>query len=96
MEDELKKACEEAYSKYIKAMNEHFELSTYDNVFMNGFKAALKPEHMKHTEEVRGLIQITRKYLDAYADWEMCDRESHIYGEFRNALKPFEKQDERM
>lgn len=65
-----------------------------------GFIDALKPEHMKHTEEVRGLIEemTTMKYLmQAFHNDMNHSLEAVCMGcckkpDIEKALKPFEKE----
>lgn len=57
--------------------------------FERGFEAALKPEHMKLTSEVKALIKALEYYADI--DWD----NGHENGRASEALKPFgEEADE--
>lgn len=113
---ELEKACEELTKELIsnfaavcKKHNRDFdepECLIIEDTVKATFKEALKPEHMKLTEEVKGLIkacemqrlEISYLYEQAgsevrisKADPEECSVAKAFY--FTNqALKPFEKE----
>lgn len=62
------------------------------------FKGTLKPEHMKHTEEVKGLIKALRHYAQKeiylptrYGDDDFYEAAANE-DEAITALKPFEKE----
>lgn len=76
---ELEKAMEEAAWEHHNKVWRFDEDSCHRVDFKIGFKAALKPEHMKLTKEVSQLIEAAK-----YSNW----------AGFTEALKPFESEGE--
>jgi hypothetical protein len=60
MNKELEKACEEAADKAKQGTGYRRYVTKW--AFKDGFHTALKPEHMKLTPEVRGLIEALEFY----------------------------------
>lgn len=101
---ELEKACEKEFLKYktkLKNIDHHVKVSSHD--FINGFNNSLKPEYMKHTEEVKELIEVIKGSLGIKDLWTFPDDVSPDMADeavalrsmmfnFEQALKPFEKE----
>lgn len=80
--NELEKACEKIKKEIYGDFKDNAERRLG---FEYGFNEALKPEHMKLTEEVKGLIESINEYFEA---------DGSIGSEnIDKALKPFEKEE---
>lgn len=88
---ELEKAKEKVTQEYMSGTS-----ILISNGVTFGFNEALKPEHMKLTEEVKGLIEALKVFEAALGyyetklsgSWQYCDELA------KEALKPFEKETE--
>ena len=87
---ELEKACEKVIN------SDEYYIEDFDTFyFREGFKAALKPEHMKLTPEVQNLVKML-KIHDRVLRKMVEDRggvyEGYLAKNTAKALKPFEKE----
>lgn len=84
MTEELEKLCVKRFEE-LSFWTYKDETPIDFSSFCAGFKAALKPEHTKHTEEVKGLIKLveTAKFTSS---------DSHFVRDCEKALKQFEKE----
>lgn len=111
---ELEKACDDTVNcindrqwfrdrGFIDSYDEFNGKTTYQECARKGvefgFMQALKTEHTKHTEEVKGLVKEIKAQIRKLDDWAKANDIKAFGFEFplagiENALKPFEKEGE--
>lgn len=88
--------CIDAFAEASKRVGRDFdepECLIIEDTVNHTFEQALKPEHMKLTDEVKGLIKALRYYIDTRpVDIETCLSSYKSGAKAIEALKPFEKE----